>query len=211
MDEQRHENVITPEPALRFVSRGNARFHRGTRKKLAHLSEVRENVANQIGMPAFAPSKTTSALLIFTSVVAIAGPLAGISVFVLVLRWGMIVLSGFIPSADEICLLPLALVFAAILLAESPRSANRVHLQLQYLPCVTQVVEELMASGQMIPCEVCEIEHRVDSRSLIRYRFVNPDTGTASTGEYLTRSKAAFSPGNTMVVLYLDQEIHVLL
>lgn len=199
---------MQPDSSLTFVSPRNRRIWSGKRSDLARREEVFRNIAVQASIPPLPRSKFTQVVKVYATCIGWIGTIVGVFVLVLSGWWFVSAARNLLWDVDAYVMMAMASV-AGLLLLPSFSKGRRSHELLVYPPCVQKLYQNLISTGQVVTCEVDNIETLEDSAYLIHYRFVLPQIGENIEGQYVTNKR--FQTGIKMAVLYLDTACHVLL
>jgi hypothetical protein len=120
-----------------------------------------------------------------------------------VYRGGVLAVSRRSRAYDVHCGWHSAIVnFPLLLYAEDTRSTR-------LSPCVLQLYQQLIKSGQLTSGEVQSTEMLAEAQYRISYQFTLPTSGQSIIGQYVTDRQ--FPAGTRMAVIYLDANCHALL
>jgi hypothetical protein len=196
-----------PDSSITFISPKNKRVWAGKRRKLARHDEVLDNVARQAGVPPLPQSRVTRIYRRYTSCAGVGALLSGIFVLGLAIAW-FIAVEFWRYLGDRAPTMCTAAGIALLLLYLSIYTQKTLD-QLVYPPCVLQLYQQLIKSGQLTSGEVQSTEMLAEAKYLIRYQFTLPTSNQSITGQYVT--DRPFPVGTKMAVIYLDANCHALL
>ena len=199
---------MQPDSSLTFVSFRNKCIWSGKRCDLARREEVFHNIALQARIAPLPRSKFTQVVKVYANCIGGAGTIVGVFVLVLSGWWFVSAVRNLLWNVDACTMMVMALV-AGVLLLPSFSKSRRSRELLVYPPCVQKLYQDLITTGQVVACEVDNIERLEDSAYLIHYRFEETQTGETITGQYVTNKP--FQTGMKMAALCLDTTCHVLL
>jgi hypothetical protein len=196
-----------PDSSPTFISSKNKRVWAGKRRALARHDEVLDNIARQAGVPPLPQSRGTRLYRRYTSCAGVGALLSGIFVLGLAIAWFIAVefwryLGDRAPTmctAAGIALWLISLFFYT----------QKTLDQLVYPPCVLQLYQQLIKSGQITSGEVQSTEMLAEAQYRISYQFTLPTSGQSILGQYVTDQQ--FPARTRMAVIYLDANCHALL
>lgn len=198
---------MQPDPSITFISPKNRRVWCGKRKYFARHDETFEHVARQASMPPLPQWRETRRIKAYIGYAGIGAFLIGVFVLGLGIAW-CIAVEFWRYLGDYAMGMGLAIILSVVLLTY-PWRTQRLCDQFIYPPCVIQLYQQLLSSGQLTVGKVQSIETLAESKYLIHYQFTLPADGQSIIGQYATDRQ--FPVGARLAIIYLDAKCHALL